>query len=170
MQSVAQFPYRDALHHETKRDDQGCGLQWRENMKPDGGNQAEGKAGQPRHQCPSKIRREKNRNAQNAFVYRQSPRLGQRFCSRWFKADLCGPNFFRLRQSSEILCDRLQLFDRARAARAPKADCLFETVLNMVVDQCLLGLRNGLLSTACNCWATSRHGRCVSIVSMMPRK
>ena len=60
MQSVAQFPYRDALHHETKRDDQGCGLQWRENMKPDGGgNQAEGKAGQPRHQCRSKSRREK---------------------------------------------------------------------------------------------------------------
>jgi hypothetical protein len=50
-----------------------------------------------------------------------------------------------------------------------RADCLFETVLNMVVDQCL-GLRNGLLSTACNCWATSRHGRCVSIMSMMPRK
>jgi hypothetical protein len=106
---------------EAKRNDQGCGLQWRENMKPHGGgNQAEGKAGQPRHQRHSKSRREKIAMLRTLSSIDSPPPLGQRFCSRWFKADLCGPNFFRLRQSSEILCDRLELFDRARAARAPK--------------------------------------------------
>jgi hypothetical protein len=52
---------------------------------------------------------------------------------------------------------------------APKPDCLLETVFDVVVDQRLLGLRNGLLDCM-QVLGTSRHGRCISIISMMLRR
>src|SRR6516162_7193944 len=73
-QSLAQLPYRDALHHETECDDQRRGLQGRKYVKPDGGrHQAEGKAREPRDERGGESRREKDCNVQNAFVHRQFP-------------------------------------------------------------------------------------------------
>jgi hypothetical protein len=69
-------------------------------------------------------------------------------------------NFFPAAATLRDTCDRLELFDRAALLARQRADCLFETVLDLVVDQCLLACAIAF-STACNCWATSRHGRCV---------
>src|SRR4029077_18765468 len=46
---------------------------------------------------------------------------------------------------SEILRDRFELFDRGALLARQRADRLLETVFDVVVNQCLLGLCDGLL-------------------------
>jgi len=49
------------------------------------------------------------------------------------------------RQRSEILCNRLEFIDWAPLCPRQRPDRLLEAVFDVVVDQHLLGLRNGLL-------------------------
>jgi hypothetical protein len=58
---MAQFPDRDALHDQPKGDDQGGGLQWREDVKPHRRrDEPEGKAGEARYQRGRKGGEQKN--------------------------------------------------------------------------------------------------------------
>ena len=140
-------------------------------MKPDGdGNQAEGKAGQPRHQCRSKSRREKIAMFRTLSSIDSPHLLVSDFAAAGLKQIYVVRIFSGCSNPQRYFVIALNSSTGPALLARQRADCLFETVLNMVVDQYLLGLRNGLLSTAWDCWATSTHGRCVSIMSMMPRK
>src|SRR5262249_31100249 len=62
MERRAQFPDRISLNDQAKRDDQGRGLQRRQNVEPDRGrDQTEGKAGESSDQSRGKGCREKQR-------------------------------------------------------------------------------------------------------------
>jgi hypothetical protein len=49
------------------------------------------------------------------------------------------------RQHSEVLCNRFEFIDRAPLSTRQRPDRLLEAVSDVMLDQRLLGLRNGLL-------------------------
>ena len=70
------------------------------------------------------------------------------------------------RQHSEILCNRFKFIDRAPLYPCQRSGCLLEAVFDVVVISDFLAYAMAF-SSACDCWATSRGGRCLSIIAMM---
>ena len=56
-----------------------------------------------------------------------------------------------------------------RRCRRPSPDGAFEAMIEVVLDQVFLAWEIAF-STACICWAISRHGRPASIIAMTPRR
>src|SRR5205807_4811378 len=67
---------------------------------------------------------------------------------------------------SEILRDRLELLDRRALFARQRADRLLETVFDVIVDQCLLGLCDSLLYRL-QLLSDIETRPCASIMSMM---
>ena len=78
VQRVAQLPDRIALHHQPECDDQGGGLQWREDVEPDRGyDEAESETGEAGDQRAGKSREKKQRQFEDRSIHVPAPQKSE---------------------------------------------------------------------------------------------